>query len=193
MDAIERRRMTRRFSAAPLPADLVEGLLTAALHAPSAGSSRGVDLVLLDTPATLDHFYELTTTGDWDDPGIRAAPVVVVPTGDPRRYEERYLRPDKEGSSLAGLQAAEWGVPYWLVDAAFVTMQLLLLAESAGLGALFYRLHRDPGEWLASIGAPAGISPIGAVALGWPSGTRTSRPSTTGGRSSLERIHMGSW
>lgn len=195
-EVIKRRRMTRHFSAAPVAGELITALLRKALQAPSAGSSRGVDLVLLDTAEARDHFYDLTTTGNWYDPGIRAAPVVVVPTGDPVRYVERYSRPDKSHSSLAGLPAAAWPVPYWQVDAAFVTMQLLLLAEEAGLGALFHRLHRDPTEWLAAIGAPRHVDPIGAVVLGWSSRrARAGRHATSSvaSRSQSERIHAGRW
>lgn len=201
-DVIRARRMVRRFSSAAVDADLVHRLLSEALTAPSAGSSRGVDVVLLDAPDARHSFYSLTTTGDWfktryehERDGIVAAPVLVVPVADPSRYVERYSRPDKTGSSLAGLLATSWPTPYWLVDAAFVTMQLLLLAEDAGLGALFHRLHRDPSEWLAAIGAPPGVIPIGAVALGWPApdARARSRPSTKFTRPSEERIHSSTW
>ena len=46
-------------------------------------------------------------------------------------------------------------------------MLLLLAATDEGLGALFFRLHRDPGELLATFGAPAGAEVIGAIALGY--------------------------
>jgi nitroreductase len=195
--------MTRRFSATALDDALVRRLLAEALVAPSAGSSRGVDFVLLDTPADRHNFYSLTTVGDWyeisyqnETDGILSAPVLVIPVADPERYVQRYGRRDKAASSLSGLPAEEWLTPYWLVDAAFATMQLLLLAEDAGLGALFHRLHRDPADWLATIGAPDTVIPIGAVALGLPAGTSAQRSLTetaTIKRSTEERVHRAAW
>jgi nitroreductase len=95
---------------------------------------------------------------------------VVVPVARASPYVARYAEPDKLGSGLAGVAAEDWAVPYWLVDASFVTMQLLLLVESVGLGALFHRLHNDPAPWLAAIGAPDDCLVIGAVTLGVPLG-----------------------
>jgi nitroreductase len=200
-DVIRRRRMTRRFGPTPIEDDVVRRLLSEALLAPSAGSSHGVDFILLDTPEDRDNFHSLTTVGDWyeisyqnETDGILNAPVLVVPVGDPARYVERYALSDKLGSSLSGVPAEEWPTPYWLVDAAFATMQLLLLAEDAGLGALFHRLHRDPADWLASIGAPSSVIPIGAVALGLPAGQRPqSRQPAPTSRSTQERIHHALW
>ena len=63
--------------------------------------------------------------------------------------------------------AEDWPAPYWLVDASFMVMLLLLAATDEGLGALFFRLHRDPGDLLAALGVPAGKEAIGAVALGY--------------------------
>lgn len=173
-EAITRRRMTRRFAATPIDPAVVDGLLSKALQAPSAGSSQGVDFVLLDTAEDRRRFFEMTTDAEWRErtagsaEGLLAAPVIVVPLADESAYVRRYSASDKAGSSLAGLPAGEWPVPYWLVDASFATMLLLLAATDAGLGALFFRLHRDPGPWLASIGVPERRLALGAVALGHP-------------------------
>jgi nitroreductase len=59
---------------------------------------------------------------------------------------------------------------------------LLLLAEERGLGALLFGLFRDAGPFLRSLGVPAELQPLGAVALGYraaddvPSGSATTRP-----------------
>ena len=58
-------------------------------------------------------------------------------------------------------------MPYWLVDASFSVMLLLLAATAEGLGALFFRLHRDPGPLLERLGVPYGREVVGAVALGY--------------------------
>ena len=70
-------------------------------------------------------------------------------------------------------------MPYWLVDSSFTVMLLLLAATDEGLGALFFRLHRDPARLLEALGVPEGKQLIGAVALGYeafPGSAGASRP-----------------
>ena len=71
-------------------------------------------------------------------------------------------------------------------------MLLLLAAEDAGLGALFFQLHGDKTSVLEGLGVPAGRDTIGAVALGYravdaaPSARRERRPRT-------EVLHHDTW
>ena len=190
--------MTRRFDSAPVPARLREQLLAGALTAPTAGNSRGVDFLVLEAEAVRRRFYELTSDEGWRTGagagGVLAAPLIVLPLADPDAYVARYASADKSASSLAGVPAEQWPIPYWLVDAAFATMLLLLGAVEAGLGALFFRLHRDPGAYLAEAGVPGGMRVIGAVALGWPApGASPSRPSRPAQRTAAERVHLDGW
>jgi nitroreductase len=198
-EAIRRRRMRRRFSAAPVPPEVRDRLLRAALSAPSAGHSQGVDLLVLESETARHHFFDLTSDPAWrarvggSAEGLLAAPLVVLPVADPAAYVARYAEPDKARSGLARLPAGAWPVPYWLVDASFATMLLLLGAAEAGLGALFFRLHRDPRPFLAGAGVPAGRLLIGAVALGWPhpEGERPRRAPPAPRRA--DRIHHDNW
>ena len=91
-------------------------------------------------------------------------------------------------------------MPYWLVDSSFAVMLLLLAATDEGLGALFFRLHRDPGSLLAALGVSEGRQVIGAVALGYeataastgttaPAGSPARRPRRPAG----EVIHRARW
>jgi nitroreductase len=60
--AIRRRRMTRAFDPAPVPRQLLADLLDLARHAPSAGYTQGVSLLVLDDPA---RFWDLTGARAW--------------------------------------------------------------------------------------------------------------------------------
>jgi nitroreductase len=198
-EAVTSRRMTRRFAeGSPVPPAVRDRLLAAALTAPTAGNSQGVDFLVLEDPAARRRFFEMTADRAWlgggGAGGILAAPLVVLPIADPAAYVDRYSAPDKSASSLAGLPAGKWPVPYWLVDAAFATMLLLLGAADAGLGALFFRLHRPAGRYLAATGVPAGRRVIGAVAIGHPApDAGRSGPSRPARRSVAERTHLGAW
>ena len=179
-ELLRRRRMTRRFSPEPLDPGLLERLVHLALSAPSAGFSQGVELLLLVSDEARARFWELASEPSWRSSkqaeGILAAPAIVVPVADPDAYVRRYAEPDKSASGLAGLPASGWPVPYWLVDSAFVVMQLLLAAADAGLGALLFRLHAAESSVLGGLGVPEGRTTIGAVALGLPSPGAPARP-----------------
>lgn len=99
-----------------------------------------------------------------------------MPIADPDAYVERYSSEDKAHSSLHGLPAASWPVPYWIVDAAFSVMLFLLAATDIGLGALFFRLHAPERDVLAGLGLPPDRVTIGAVALGYPADDTSAEP-----------------
>ncbi len=154
-EVVRRRKMVRHYSTRPVPSEVVDRLLGLAVRAPSAGFSQGVDLLVLEGPAQTGPFFEATCDREYLDApqasnGVLRAPVIVLPLVDPGTYVSRYGEQDKAGSGLAGVPADEWPVPYWLVDSAFVVMLLLLAATEEGLGALFFRLHRDPGPLLSA-------------------------------------------
>jgi nitroreductase len=165
--------MTRSFLAEPVPAESLERVLDAAHRAPSAGSTKGVAWQAFQSEDERGRMWRaVCEVGFLAEPGDLAgllhAGALLLPVADPSAYIERYGRPDKASSGLAGLSVDEWPVPYWIVDAAFAVMCALLAAENEGLGALFFRLHRPVEEVLESLGIPAGRVLIGAVALGVP-------------------------
>ena len=96
----------------------------------------------------------------------------------------RYAEPDKAATGL-GRSAAAWPVPYWTVDAAFAVMTLLLAAEDAGLGALFFgvfqgeagaarRARACPPSWSCWAPSPSAGPPMPAPAA------RGARPAARG-------------
>jgi nitroreductase len=187
--------MTRRFSAAPLERSLVTDLCDVARRAPSAGFSQGVHLLALDGDA-LVRFWDVTGAREWfasASPGVLAAPVVVLALADPHAYTSRYAEADKAGHGLE--DAVAWPVPFWLTDAAMAAQNLLLLAESRGLGALLFGIFRNGDALLAELGVPPGVSAVGAIALGQrapddvASGSATTRPR----RPVAEVVHWNRW
>ena len=203
-DVVTKRRMTRGYSDDPVPVEVLDRVLGTALHAPSAGFSQGIDLLVLEGPAETGQFFEMTSdpeflAGPGALQGLIRAPVIVLPLGDPGAYVARYAEADKAHSSLAGLAAGDWPVPYWLVDSSFAVMLLLLAATNEGLGALFFHLHRDPRPLLAVLGVPEAKQVIGAIALGYESSGPTgaagpaASPSRRARRPMLDVVHRGRW
>lgn len=187
--------MTRRFDPAPLPAELVDELLELARRAPSAGFSQGAHFLTLEGES-LRLFWELTGAGEWfssRQPGVLAAPLIVLPLADPSAYTARFTERDKAGHGLE--VAANWEVPFWLTDTAMAVQNLLLLADERGLGALYFGIFRNARQLLDTLGVPAHVLQVGAVAMGHraaddgPSGS----PVTRRRRPPSDVIHHHHW
>lgn len=193
---VRRRRMCRDFSDRPVPTEVVDRLLDRARRAPSAGHTQGWAFLVLEGPEQTGRFWTTDADPAWlahpSLPGVVRAPVIVLPWCSTQRYLDRYAEADKAEAGLTS--AAAWPAPFWLVDASFATMILLLGAVEEGLGALFFGLRGDPARLRAEFGVPDGWHGIGAVALGWPSGDGGPRGSARRGRRAWEEVvHRGGW
>jgi nitroreductase len=195
-DAVARRHMTRNFSATPLGPGVVDGLLATALRAPSAGHTQGREFVVLEGPAETSAYWQATTDQTWRDgsrrfAGLSRAPVVILVFADPEAYVARYREPDKARTD--GVEV-EWVVPFWFVDAAFATMNLLLAATDGGIGAAFLGNFRGEDRLRSALGVPQRLRWLGAVLLGEaaqpdPPSTSSARPR----RTVADSVHRGRW
>ena len=195
-EVVRRRRMTRNFQEDSLERPVVDGLLTEALAAPSAGNTQGLEFVVLEGSEQTDRYWQATTDADWRTrsrryEGMRRAPVVVLPFSDPESYVDRYSEPDKirvDGAEV------EWVVPYWHVDASFAVMTLLLGAADRSLGASFLGNFRGETTLKKTLGVPAPRRWLGAVLLGHPA--FPDPPSTSAARTRrtvIDAVHRDGW
>jgi nitroreductase len=159
-EVVRRRRMVRDFEDLPLPPGALARILAAARRAPRAGRTQGTELIVIERPAERERFW----SAGWPDgrrDGRARAPVIVLPSANPAAYRERYARPDKVGAPVD-----RWPSPYWLVDAAFAAMLVLLAATDEGLGACFFGF--DVAGVREALALPAHLEPIGAITIGHP-------------------------
>lgn len=187
--------MTRRFATTPLDLADVRELVDLARRAPSAGYSQGVHFLVLSGDV-LARFWRTTGADEWfatAQDAVMNAPVLVLPLADPDAYTSRYAEGDKAGH---GLELQEnWEVPFWLIDAAMATENLLLLAQERGLGALYFGLFRNARAALDELGVPASVLQVGAVALGHRatddevSGSARTRAR----RATVDVVHVDRW
>ncbi len=160
--------MVRRFDPArPVPAEVVDDLVALAVRAPSAGFSQGWDFLVLLDEADRRAFWDASDDGRPADAwrrGVEAAPALVLCLSHPDAYLDRYALPDKGWTDRS---PDRWPVPYWDTDTAMAAMVLLLGAEDAGLGALFFGVpgeHHDAVRGALDI--PDDRRVVGVVALG---------------------------
>lgn len=196
-EVVRRRHMVRSFEPHPIDDEVLERVLAAANRAPAAGNTQALDLLVLRGPTETARYWDVTLAPDkratfrW--PGLLQAPVLVLPCVRADAYVERYGEDDKRRTGL-GEGRDRWAVPYWHVDGGMATMLLLLAAEDAGLGALFFGIFDHEPAVRAAFGIPADVQPLGTVALGHPAGG--DGPGRSAGRPRRplgEVVHDGRW
>ena len=144
------RRMTRAFRPDAVDPALVDRFIDAARRAPAA------EFLVLEG-ADVARYWDVTLPAErragfpW--PQLLLAPVLVLPFVEPDAYVRRYSEPDKSGTGL-GVSEAAWVTPYWWVDGGMAVMTMLLAAEEAGLGALFFGVFEHENAVKARFGVP---------------------------------------
>jgi nitroreductase len=191
-DVVRRRKMWRTYRDEPVDPAVVERILDVARRAPSAGFSQGVAFLLLQGEETARFWGAVSREEHWPSEALRRAPVLIVPMAGKDVYLSRYAEEDKGWSDR---DEARWPVPYWLVDASFAAMVILLAAVDEGLGALFFGLEADRYVALReAFGVPEEWTPIGVIALGHKDPDREpSSRDTRPRRSFRDVVHSGRW
>ena len=135
-ELVNKRRMVRNFTDEPVADDVIDRILEAAKHGPSAGFTQGQDFIVVTDPAMKQRLAgfceEPSYTQMGFDPFISKAPVVIVPCANEGAYHRRYQQPDKVDESG---EEIEWPVPYWFMDAGHAVMLILLAVVYEGLAA----------------------------------------------------------
>jgi nitroreductase len=155
-------RTHRRYKAEPVPDDVLEIVLAAALSAPSKSDLQQVAVIVIrdrDKQATI---------GGWipDMPWIATAPRFLVFCGDQRRLRrvsgELRQRPFPNDTLDMFMNAA--------VDAGLVLQAFVTAAEAMGLGCCPISVVRNHVEKLSELlELPAGVFPVAGLTVGYPS------------------------
>ena len=197
-DVIRTRRMVHRFDRQrSIPPELLEQVLESALHAPSAGFSQGVALVVLDQPDQLESFWRKTVppsqSEHLEEQLAIGPPVVVLALANKQIYLNRYSEPDKAEAKMQKAEA--WPAPYWDIDCGMSVMLMLLTAVDLGLGGWFFGIAHGESELMNDLGVPTDYKPIGAIGLGYKADDDVKAGSsvTRKRRTMVEIEHRGQW
>ena len=188
--------MTRSFSQASVPYDIITHCVSLAAMSPSAGKSQGWNLVMLEG-AESSRYWNITFPEDkrqgFAFPGLFNAPLIFLVIADPRAYLARYSEDDKSSTGL-GDSTDAWVAPYWTIDASFATMTFLLALHDAGLGALFFA-HSSESELRREFAIPDEVHILGTLAVGYEADipAREGRSAKRATRSADSVIHRGRW
>lgn len=194
--AIRARHMVRSFTDEPLSSAVLDELCDLARRAPSAGNTQGTAFLVLDEPAAVGRYWDVTLPeprrGSFRWPGLVSAPALVVVAVRPDAYVERYAEADKSRSGL-GESTDAWPVPYWWVDAGAAAQNLLLAAVDARLGACLFGLFDHEAAVAATFGVPDGWRLVATVAVGHPDSSPPGRSADRPRRPLDEVRHRNLW
>jgi len=166
LQAMVERRSARAFLDKPIPKELVDKLLDAAAHAPSAGGAEPWHLVVVDDRDTLDRIGRSHPSVEMAE----TAPLGIAVCGDPGR--ER----------VAG---------FWVQDCAALTQNLLLAAHGLGLGAVWtgiYPVRNRVLRYRQLLELPNEIVPVSFVLVGYAARRLEPREVSLEGR-----VHRNKW
>lgn len=187
-DIVRTRRMTRRFTAGPVTAEVLDRILDAGNRGPSAGFSQGISFISITGESTRRAVAALCGEAGYIAAGfgrfVSEAPVQVVICTSEAIYRERYAQPDKR---RAAARSPMFPVPYWYTDAGAALMLILLAVVDEGLGSAFVGVHDQPAL-RELLGIPEDVVPVGVVLIGHPAEDKRSA-SLKRGRKALDDIH----
>lgn len=165
-EAILSRRSIRRYTSEPVSDDLVEKLLRAAMSAPSAGNEQPWHFVVIRDRKTMERIQEFHPFARM----LREAPVAILVCGDPRL--------EKYGG-------------FWVQDCSAATENILIAANSMGLGAVWlglYPIDERVEGMRKLLEIPGHVIPLSLVSVGHPA---EKKPQAD--RYDESRIHTEQW
>jgi len=146
LDYILDRRSIRRFTDEKIDNNQIKIMLTAAMYAPSAVNMQPWHFVVIDDRSMMEKVMEIHPYARM----LQTASHAVVVCGDEQLQHD-------DG--------------YWVVDCGAATQNLLLAAQTLGLGACWVGLHpreERKSSFSRLLHLPSHVLPFAMIALGYP-------------------------
>ena len=162
-EAITSRRSIRQYTADPVPDEMIQELLTAAMSAPSGGDSRPWHFVVVTAREQLDALAILK-------PVLARAPVAIVVCGNTE------LSKHKEA---------------WAINCSLASQNILLAAHARGLGAVWlgcYPVLDRVARVVDILSLPEHVIPLNMIAIGYPAEEKDAVD-----RYDASRVHYNRW
>lgn len=166
MKAILERRSIRRYTDKEVPRDMIEQLLKAAMAAPSAGNQQPWQFVVITDKKVMHGIPQFHPYAEM----LREAGCAVVVCGD---------------------LSLERHKGYWVQDCSAATENILIAAQSIGLGAVWlgvYPVEERVTALKRLLELPQDIIPLCILSIGFPAEKK--EPAD---RYDKSKIHMNRW
>ncbi len=166
LKAIFSRRSVRLYSSKPVPREVVDEILRAAMNAPSAGNEQPWHFIVITDRGILNEIPKFHPYSAM----LKQAGIAILVCGDVNLERHK---------------------GYWVLDCAAATENLLLAAHAKGLGAVWCGVY--PTEDRVSnvrrlLNIPDHVVPFSLIPLGYPA---EDKPSVD--RFDASRLHENGW
>lgn len=164
MEAILSRRSIRKYTSQPVPEELVNKLLEAAMAAPSAHNRQPWHFVVINERKILDEVPEFHIYSQM----LSEAPLAIAVCAD-----------------------VELSGQFWQHDCSAATQNILLAAHALGLGAVWlssYPVEERYKGLQRLLNLPENVIPLSLISIGYPAEQKP--PSN---RYNPERVHKNGW
>lgn len=145
MEIIKHRRSIRKFTDQPVPEALVNKIIEAGWHAPSAGNRQPVEYIIVRDQSTKIKLSRQSC--------VEEASVVVVVVTENERTVSRY---GDRGEKM-----------YVYHDAAAAIQNMLLMVDALGLGACWIGAFND-AKVAKTLNLPPNVVPHAIIPIGYP-------------------------
>ena len=166
IDAILSRRSIRRYTSKPVPEDLLNDLLKAAMSAPSAGNEQPWHFIIITDRKILNEIPGFHPYSHM----LKEAQVAVVVCADIRLEKFK---------------------GFWVQDCSAASENLLIAAHAKGLGAVWTGIYPDNDRVLnlkKLLNLPEDVMPLSLIPIGWPAEKKERED-----RFQQARIHYNKW
>lgn len=167
IDVIYSRRSIRKYKDTPVPKEILETLLKAAMAAPTATNAQPWEFVVVTEPVTLAALRGSTLFSRIN------APALICVLGSER------------------LQKNRAGQKFWVQDCSAATENILLAATALGLGTVWVGVHpitifTRSVERILNL--PDGVTPLNLIFVGYPDEVKEPRT-----QYEEKRVHWGAF
>jgi len=165
-EALLTRRSIRKYQKKSIAKEVIQDLIKAACHAPSAGNQRPWQFIVLNERRLLN----------------------VIHTFHP---SAKMLMEADQAILVCGDLNLEKFKGFWMIDCAAAAENILLAAHAAGLGACWLGIYPREGRMAGMrklLRLPANIVPFALVSLGYPAEKKSLEERFDG-----SRIHYNKW
>ena len=160
IELLKSHRSIRKFTDQPIAPDLLHHLVEAGQAAASSSFLQGVTIIRVTDPAKREACFEISNK----QPYVQSAPEFLVFCADLNRAErccEWHDADPTKGFTEQFIIAT--------VDVALYAQNMVIAAESAGLGICYIGAMRNDPERLSELLAlPSGVYPVFGLCLGYP-------------------------
>jgi len=166
LEAIRTRRSIRKYQDKPVPQDLIQKILTAAMSAPSACNAQPWQYVVFTDEKLLCEIPRINPYAAMAE----HAPLAILVCGD---------------------LSLEISKGYWVVDCAAAVQNLLLAAHAVGLGAVWtgvYPQQERIEAFRRLLNLPQPVVPHSLIAVGYPAEQPPHED-----RYRPDRVHRNGW